>query len=120
MDGSSALLGATQIGVDLSYSHQFASGVVALLFFLALNVGHVSRFFENRLFVFMGFISYPLYLIHENAMVGIFRTLSTLDREVYDGIYIVLPILGLIAISYFIARYVEPNFRNVLKKTLKI
>lgn len=95
-----------------------ACGLVYIAFYLALNNSVVSAIFASRLFVFLGFISYPLYLIHENAMVAI--TIKTHHHAPYlPDLLTPWPGIAAIALaSYLIAKYLEPIVREWLKNRL--
>lgn len=71
--------------------------------------------FQSKLFQYFGFVSYPLYLIHENAMVS----MSIKVHRYFNDGGMLTPIPGLmiiIAASYLIAKYAEPMLRNALYK----
>lgn len=76
----------------------------------------VARLFSSRLFLFWGFISYPLYLIHQNMAVAL--TIKT--RHYFPelpGLSTPLPgLIGIVVISYCIARYGEPWLRRLLAR----
>lgn len=95
-----------------------ACALVYSTFYLALNNRIVSSIFASRLFLFLGFISYPLYLIHENAMVAM--TIKTYHYAPYlpelFTPWIGIAVIGLI--SYCMAKYLEPFTRSVLKSQL--
>lgn len=95
-----------------------ACGLVYVAFYLTLNNRMVSAIFASRLFVFLGFISYPLYLIHENAMVAM--TIKTHHHAPYlpDLLTPWPGIAAIVLVSYLMAKYVEPTVREGLKKKL--
>jgi len=95
--------------------------LIFLLFYGALFSGPVGRYFGGRPLVFLGFISYPLYLAHENAMISFaIKVHSAMDWV--PGFLTPLPGLCLIVLSSFaIAKYVEPFVRKkvvLLKQSL--
>jgi peptidoglycan/LPS O-acetylase OafA/YrhL len=49
----------------------FAGIVIIMTFLIPVYFTGIKRIFENRVFLFLGFISYPLYLIHENAIISL-------------------------------------------------
>lgn len=96
----------------------FLCTMIYLIFYLALNSKVVSSIFTSRVFIFFGFVSYPLYLIHENAMVAL--TIKT-HHSVSAIPALLTPLPGLAAIvfvSYFMAKYLEPATRNALRQSL--
>lgn len=92
-----------------------ACGLVYVAFYLALNNRMVSAVFASRWFVFLGFISYPLYLIHENAMVAM--TIKTHHHAPYlpDLLTPWPGIAAIVLVSYLMAKYLEPIVRKRLK-----
>ena len=108
--------------IFVKYGRDFAlitaCTVVYLTFYLTLNTRIVSSFFASRFFLFWGFISYPLYLIHENAMVAM--TIKTYHSAPYlPDLVTPLPGIALIVLaSYLMAKYLEPATRGILKKQM--
>lgn len=91
-----------------------ASAVIALFVAVTWH-GKLKTILRIRLFAFFGMISYPLYLIHENAGVAII-----VKGGKYDLIPpVVLPIIALVIMTipaYLIATYIEPKLQLYLKK----
>jgi peptidoglycan/LPS O-acetylase OafA/YrhL len=93
-----------------------ACAVVYLLFYLTLYNKFFSNIFSTKLLVFVGFISYPLYLIHENAMVAL--TIKTRNNFSFIPDFMT-PWPGIIVIilfAYIVAKYLEPVTKSILKK----
>lgn len=83
------------------------------IFFIPIYFKRTRVLLSNRVIVFFGLISYPLYLIHENAMIAMICKIS----KVIDIPYILLPIISiiiLVVISYFIVKILEPLIRKVI------
>ncbi len=104
--------GWTDIGVAISCM------VIFIIFATTLFVDHVAKIFSSRFFIFFGAISYPLYLIHENAMVA----LAIKTHQYFDFIPDMLtPIPGLVLIifvAWVIERYIEPFVKRRIKLAL--
>ena len=45
--------------------------IIAVLFLAPFYIGKIRFLFNNKFLVFVGFISYPLYLMHSNAMIAL-------------------------------------------------
>lgn len=93
----------------------FVFGLILLgLFIFPIYFEKIRIYFSNQFFSFFGFVSYPLYLIHENAMVSLIVKTNN-----YTNIpYILLPIFPLIIItfiSYLIAYKIEPYLRKMIQ-----
>ena len=92
-----------------------AAGLVVYLIFLLSIVNHnFSKIIACRIFVFIGFISYPLYLIHENALVSL--TIKT--HKHYSAMPNMLtPLPGLLLIillAFLVAKYIEPFVKKCI------
>ena len=93
-----------------------ACGLVYAVFYLALNQAKISALFQNRCLVFLGFVSYPLYLIHENAMVAMTIKTRANFGFIPDLLTPLPGIAALLCIAYFMAKLAEPNLRQVLAR----
>lgn len=82
-----------------------------LLFAGALTMPWVQRALSNRLLLLIGFVSYPLYLIHEQALVGLIRIFRLSSIEV------VFPAALLVGVAWLIAKC-EPLVRAVFTNGL--
>ena len=92
----------------------FGSALFAV-FCLAIFNPQVRSLFAARLFTFLGFISYPLYLMHENAMIAM-----TVDVHAFapalPGMLTPLPGLVLLgAVAYVVAKYLEPAMQKAMR-----
>ena len=88
------------------------------LFALAVVARPVRRILSVRPLLFLGFVSYPLYLMHENAMIA---SIVKLGRVTPDSLHPWLPLLptaGLILAAWLVARFAEPALRSVLRRSL--
>ena len=112
-----ALLSARALDGFLSISMIFATTLV-LIFAVSIFNPMLQALLSNKLLGLIGFISYPLYLIHENAMISMIVQL----HNQYDWMPLfllpLLPILGLIFVAWIIARYLEPVVRQFIKNLL--
>ena len=92
--------------------------VVTLVFFAALFWEKFGAIFCTRFFTFIGFISYPLYLLHENMLIA---SIIKIHKYLPQIPYFLLPILSsifIIAIAYIVAKYLEPILQKQLKKII--
>jgi peptidoglycan/LPS O-acetylase OafA/YrhL len=93
---------------------------VVFTFALAVWSRSAQRLFSIRLLIFLGFISYPLYLIHANIAVGL--------TEMGKGAPALLalpswlepigPIALVMAVAFVIAKYFEPVIRRALSSLI--
>ena len=91
---------------------------VSGFFILALVYEWPKKILCNPFFQFFGFISYPLYLSHENTMIAAIIKIGSLWPELPGYLYPIIPIIGLSYFSYLCAKYVEPATRDALRNTL--
>lgn len=66
--------------------------------------------------IYFGFVSYPLYLIHENAMVAMIVKAGKYFPDIPGILLPLIPIAILMFISYLIANYIEPLINKFLKQ----
>lgn len=95
--------------------------LICLLLFVGLILSDkIKRVMGNSLFIFFGTISYPLYLIHENAGVSLIIDLGQFFPTLP---HILLPIISLSIMSmlaYGEVRYLAPKITDLLKKLIKV
>jgi peptidoglycan/LPS O-acetylase OafA/YrhL len=92
-----------------------AALIVALLFTLAVVQPWMQALLSRRALLFLGFISYPLYLLHENMMVAMIVKIGHATPWVPAILMPLLPILIVIAAGGLVAVYIEPWLRRRLK-----
>lgn len=79
----------------------------SLLFLLFIYRPKYLAFLNNKPLLFIGMVSYPLYLIHENIGVLLINRFADLTGSSYSEIFIVLVLAILIFFSYLLNRYFE-------------
>jgi peptidoglycan/LPS O-acetylase OafA/YrhL len=92
--------------------------ICLIIFWGLLEIEFIKKLLRLKVFMFLGLISYPLYLIHENAGVSLIIDLAKIGP--IPGF--ILPILALIilsAICYPQVKYLEPIMQKWLKKLYK-
>lgn len=92
-----------------AYEGTTASVVIAIVFALSIQNDRLKTILANPLFIFLGFVSYPLYLLHENMMVSMIRMIGHLALTIPDMMIPLLPISVVVAIAWVIAKYLEPQ-----------
>lgn len=112
-----ALISARALGGLFSLSMLFAV-ILIMIFACSMFSQTLQKLLSNNVLVFLGFISYPLYLIHENATISIIVQL----HKQYDNIPVyllsLLPISLMLLISWIIAKYLEPSLRKFIKNSV--
>ena len=94
-----------------------ASSMVALFFLLAFVWAKLRVILSSKFFLFFGFISYPLYLLHQNIVTGLSIKLFNYIEELPTYIYPIPFLIIVMILSYLIAK-LEPVLKNELKKLL--
>jgi len=112
-----ALISARSLGGFLTSSMVFASFLI-LVFIGAMLNEKLQKLLSNRVFVFLGFISYPLYLVHENAIVSMVIQMHRLYPLMPSYLLPILPVSVLIFIAWVIAKHLEPALRTLIKTSV--
>jgi len=101
--------------ITAPYFHaMIAAFLVSGLFALSLRLAIIQKILSNRLLIFFGFVSYPLYLIHENAMISMVIKLGVHLPELEPLFYPFLPVFILVIVSFFIASSFESKVKNLI------
>jgi len=92
------------------------TGIIIVLLFTAASLNDwVKRVLGNRILLFVGFISYPLYLMHENMMVSLIVKTDRVMPWIPSLLKPVFPILFVAGVAWLVATYIEPPIRSRLK-----
>lgn len=106
------------IGLNLTFSMTLAAYMlVALFFFLAITNHFIQSLLANRFLLFTGFISYPLYLIHENMMISLIIQLNQHFPELPAVVFFFVAVAFIMLAAWLIAKYLEPQTKNAIVKT---
>lgn len=81
---------------------------VITVFSTAVSSRLIQRLCSCRMIVFLGFVSYPLYLMHNSITIGIVASVS---KRVGINLTPLIPLLAVIALSWLVAKYLEPRLR---------
>jgi peptidoglycan/LPS O-acetylase OafA/YrhL len=115
------VLGLAVIAVAVCTEHgiwnaevKLPAALVAMVFVGALISQPVRRVLSRQWFLFLGYISYPLYLVHENIMVASIVKVGKWAPLTPSILMPLAPISFVMFIAWLIAAYVEP----VIKKAL--
>jgi peptidoglycan/LPS O-acetylase OafA/YrhL len=75
----------------------------------------VRKILSNQTLLFFGFVSYPLYLVHDTIMIALLRTVASHAPWLPTIAWPMLPIATVTGIAWLIAKFGEPSLRNFLK-----
>jgi peptidoglycan/LPS O-acetylase OafA/YrhL len=96
----------------------FAS-IMVMVLAMAIHNKNTQKILGNQYLVWVGFISYPLYLTHDSALVSMVVQLHQAAAWMPMYLLPILPIFVVVLIAWVIARYLEPNLRMLIKRFLK-
>ncbi len=110
-----AILASAAVAADFHWKPGIAITLIALFFAASLQSKLLQNALRNRVLVFFGFVSYPLYLLHENMMVALIVKLGKLSM--IPAIFLpLIPIAVVTAIAWVVARYLEGGVRSAIKR----
>lgn len=112
-----ALVAARCLGGVMSMSMVVATTIVLIFAFSMINIT-VQKVLSTKVLVFFGFISYPLYLVHEQAMVSMINQLHNLNVTIPSYLLPIAPFIIIIVVAWIIARHIEPEARKRIKQIL--
>lgn len=91
--------------------------IISVIFLMPFCIKKIPILFSNRFLVFIGFISYPLYLMHKSVIISL-----TIKLEKLNIIPIILlpviPMIIMVIISYIVAKYIEPKLGKTIDKRI--
>lgn len=82
--------------------------IVSALFALSFKSITLQKLLQSRVLIFFGFVSYTLYLIHENMTTSMIVKMADFSPWLHPFLYPYLPTMLVVAVAYLIARYLEP------------
>jgi len=89
-----------------------ASALLLVLFFpLAVRWRRLRSLLASKGLLWLGFVSYPLYLMHENALIACIIKLGRAAPWLPPVLLPLAPVLALLALAWLVARYGEPRVR---------
>ena len=100
---------------NLGWSPTIFAMLVVVLFTLAVTNVRAKMVLARPSLLFIGVISYPLYLIHDNMMVAMMIKMGNYTPSLYGILIPVIPISIIMGISWLIAIYLEPWLRAQLQ-----
>lgn len=88
---------------------------VNFIFLLLIYKPRYVRWLQLKPLVWLGTISYPLYLIHENVGIALINRFSDLVGKNFNELAALFVIVLLIGLSYLIFKFLERPFFNLIK-----
>ena len=113
-----AIASSIAIG-GVNWQTTFAASLISLFFAASTVSVMIQKILSNRLVQFFGFVSYPLYLIHENMMVSIIIKLGSRFED-FPVALLPLPAIALLSgAAFVISNYFEPLTKFFLTGVIK-
>ena len=92
--------------------------IICLIVFFSFNKNFIKQILESKFLLFFGYISYPLYLIHQNLSFFIQKSFFLIFGFNYFIFYSLAAVLFIFFISFLITRYYEKYFINIFTKLI--
>ena len=112
------VLSSLVVRIDaLGFDYEVIIGalLISALFAVSFKSSLLQNLLQSKVLVFIGFISYPLYLIHENAMTAIIIKMADWAPWLHPFLYPYPAILFLVITAYIIAKYLEPRLSSLFR-----
>lgn len=107
------------VAAELSHFSSTHFGVIAavVIFFMgAVCSSYLQRALAIKPLIFLGFISYPFYLMHQNISVSSIVQLSNAGFPIPSVLLPIVPFCIVVGMAYIVAYYGEPSIRAVLRR----
>lgn len=110
MCGAAAVTVKSQVSVQTT----LAALLIAVFFAASITRAGLQRLLENRQIQFFGLVSYPLYLLHENAMIAMVVKSAGFMPWLPSFLYPFAAIAVLSGVAYVLATQIEPRLRDLI------
>ena len=104
----------TDIPDNIEPITRVALGLSVIFFAWALHSARAQRLLEARWLLFVGFVSYPLYLVHSAIGVGLIAVLAR-ETAMPPLLPPLLVTAAMMALAWAMARFAEPALARALK-----
>jgi len=108
---------ASSIVVTIPPQSRLAAGMIVTLFTAAVVFESAQRLFANRAVVFVGFISYPLYLLHQNIMIALTVDIAYVLPRVPLGLTPIPAVVPIAGVAWLGAVVMEPKAIMALRRS---
>ena len=113
--GLAAIVAVTTKFGDLKIT--IAASLTASLFLLPFVFLKIRKLITNKVFLFFGYVSYPLYLVHQNLVTGLATKLGEALPALPPYLYPPPFIIFVIMISFVIAK-IEPTIKDAIRNSM--
>ena len=91
---------------------------ISIFFSYSLVSKSVQRLLSNKFLLFFGYVSYPLYLLHENMMISLTIKFNTILPPNFNFLLPVFAIVFIASIAFVIARYIEKPVKSFISNKI--
>lgn len=106
--------------LGFNYHNGLLAAIFApLIFFISKSSGKMSSFFSNKIFIFLGEISYGIYLLQYpvwKAMGKIEKYFDIINEYSDNTIFFLLKLFILILLSSLTYKYIETPMRKLIRR----
>ena len=93
-----------------------SASLISLLFACSVRYEWIQRIIGNKFLLFFGFISYPFYLLHENAIISGIVKIHNLAPNFPIMLIPLPPILVVTFTSLLIVKWIEPCIKSIISR----
>lgn len=122
MSAIAAVLSCLYMGLysfNMGYGSGFGVTIAALMIYLlfvsSFYIAFLKLILSSKVFVLIGFISYPLYLIHEMLMIKLTTYFHATFPFIPDMLTPIMALSFIFLFAWIIAVYAEPSVRKIIK-----
>ncbi len=94
--------------------------IIIMLFMLPICFEKIRFLYSNKFLLLIGFVSYPLYLIHSNATMALTIKLHNNFSVIAKILLPFIPMGIMILIAYIIAKFIEPNLKDFIQRIIDL
>jgi peptidoglycan/LPS O-acetylase OafA/YrhL len=91
---------------------------ISIFFSCSLVSRSIQRLLSNKILLFFGYISYPLYLLHENMMISLIIKFNTLLPPSINFLLPVFAITFIASIAFIVAKYIEKPVKSIISNKI--
>lgn len=102
----------------INFAHYLPSCAIIALFASSVISKKVQAILSWKPLLFLGFVSYPLYLLHENMMIAMIIKVGKFAPSLPALAMPLAPIVVLICLAWVSACYLEPFAKSIIKLLL--
>jgi peptidoglycan/LPS O-acetylase OafA/YrhL len=111
-------------GCNPAIGHYAGGMLMGVLFMciipMSCAIPFMQRFFGSKFLVLMGFVSYPLYLFHQNMLVASIIKLHDHFPHLPPILATLFPIIFVVGLAWIIAKYIEPIVKNLITRCMDV